>query len=176
MDAQRDQRIETAYQKLVMNLDEMTKSYRGLLDLVRKEKEFLLASDVAKLGENNQIKESLLFKVRALDAARERYAQDLAGQLGADVTRPRLLELAQKMAGTDRADELRKIHSTLELLVNRAVELNRENEIYAETALKTVSGSIDEIKDSLAGKGTYEKKGKLAYGPEKTGNFVRREG
>lgn len=132
----RDQRIESAYSKLVMNLDDMTKSYRALLDLVRKEKEFLLAADLEKIQETNLNKETILFKVRALDVARERHAKDLAAHVGGDVENPRLLELAQKLSGTDKGESLRQMHSTLELLVRRASELNRENEGYANAALK----------------------------------------
>lgn len=176
MEQTRDQRIETAYQKLTSNLDDMTTSYRALLELVRKEKDFLLSADLEKLQENNQNKEAVLFKVKALDVARDRYAKELADQLGGDVTNPRLLELAQKLAGTHHGDSLRKMHATLELLVRRASEINQENESYAKSALSSLNGALDDIKDTLAGKSTYEKKGKKAYGPEKTGNFVRKQG
>lgn len=176
MEQSRDQRIETAYQKLVTNLDDMTKSYRALLDLVRKEKDFLLGADLQKLQENNQSKEAVLFKVKALDVARDRYAKELADQLGSDVVNPRLLELAQKLSGSSKGETLRSMHSTLELLVRRASEINQENEGYAKAALSSLNGALDDIKDTLSGKSTYEKKGKMAYGPEKTGNFVHRKG
>lgn len=171
----RDQRIETAYRKLVTNLDDVTKSYRALLDVVRKEKEFLVNANLEKLQENNGTKEATLYKLKALDSARERYARELADQVGADAAHPRLLELAQKLAGP-KGDQLRTIHSTLELLVRRANDLNRENQEYAHSALSGLNGALDNIKETLVGKQTYEKKGRMAYGPEKTGNFVRREG
>lgn len=171
----RDQRIESAYRKLVTNLEDVTKSYRALLDIVRKEKELLLAAELEKLRENNGFKESALHKLKALDGARERYARELADQLGADAAHPRLLELAQKLAGP-KGDQLRNIHSTLELLVRRANDLNRDNAEYAQSALSGLDGALDNIKETLVGKQTYEKKGRMAYGPEKTGNLVRREG
>lgn len=175
MEDTRDQRIESARKKLMTNLDDMTKSYRTLLDLVRKEKDFLLQAEIDKLRENNAAKETTLMKLKSLDGARERYAKDLADLVGSDAERPRLLEIAQKMAGPN-GDQLRNIHATLELLVRRATEINSENERYAQSALNTLDGAMGDVKETLVGKNTYGQKGKMAYGPEKAGNFVSKEG
>jgi flagellar biosynthesis/type III secretory pathway chaperone len=176
MDDLREQRTDTAFQKLVTNLDDMTKSYRTLLEVVRKEKELLVASQVEQLQDNNSQKEALLHKVRALDVARERYAKDLGGLVGCENPQPRLLEIAQKMAGQKRADDLRNLHSTLEILVRRSQAINTENEAYVQAAIQQIDGALDNVKDTLAGKKVYQKGGKLSYGPEKAGNFVRKQG
>lgn len=175
MDETKEQRADFAYKKLTTNLDEMTKSYRGLLDLVRKEKEFLLEAEVRKLEENNGLKENMLIKIKSLDGARERYARELADLVGGDAVNPRLMEIAQKMNGP-KGDNLRNIHATLELLVRRASEINSENEKFATSALKSLDGALNNIKDTLVPKNTYGQKGKLAHGPEKAGNFVSKEG
>lgn len=176
MDESREQRIESAYKKLASNLDEVTKSYRTLLEIVRTEREILISAQIEKLHENNASKEAALYKLKALDSARERYARELADLLGTDAVTPRLLDLAQKIAGP-KGDQLRRVHSTLELLVRRANELNTENSEYARTALGGLNGAIENIKETVAGKKTYERQGKMsAYGPTRTGNFVRREG
>lgn len=175
MEESRTERIEGAFRKLTSNLDEMTKSYRMLLDLVRKEKDYLLQSEVDKLRENTSLKENTLTKLKALDGARERYAKDLADLVGGDAERPRLLDIAQKMNGPS-GDQLRNIHATLELLVRRASEINRENETYAQSALTSLNGAMGNIKDTLVGKNTYERKGRYASGPDASGNFVSREG
>lgn len=171
----REQRTESAYKKLVANLDDMTKAYRSFLDVVRKEKDFLLQSEIEKLRENNSVKESTLTKLKALDGARERYAKDLAHLVGSETESPRLLDIAQKMNGP-HGDQLRTVHATLELLVRRATEINRENEHYAQTALKTLDGAMGNIKETLIGKTTYQRQGTMATGPEKAGNFVSKEG
>lgn len=165
---------EKAYQKLSTNLDDLIKNYRSLLDLVRKEKELLIAADIEKLIESNKNKEALLYRLKGLDAGRERYAHELAYLVNGDVQNPRLLELAQKIGGT-AGDKLRNIHSTLDILIKRVTELNKENEEYAQSALQNLNGAVGNIKDTLSGKKTYEKKGKMAYGPEKSGNFVSKE-
>jgi flagellar biosynthesis/type III secretory pathway chaperone len=170
---------ERSYLKLVNNLEEMVKLYRTLLDVVRKEKELLIKADIEKLNENNQAKENLLYKVRGLDTTRERYAKEFAQLVGADVTAPRLIEMAKKCSvsgNIEQGEKLRNIHSTLEIIIKRVSELNKENEDYAQSALKVLNGAMDNIKDTLGGKKTYARQGKMSTAtPEGAGNFVRKE-
>ena len=53
--------MEVSTAKLVNNLEDLIKQYRLLLDVVRKEKDLLIAADIEKLNENNQSKEALIF-------------------------------------------------------------------------------------------------------------------
>jgi len=170
-----DATVERAFQKLEANLEELTKIYRSLLDIVRKEKELLLKADRDALDESNKLKEDLLFKLRAQDSLRSRYAMDLANLVGADAENPRLLELAQKLAGTPAADRLRTQHAALDMLIKRITEINKDNEEYAKSALQTLSGALGEIKDTLSGKKTYGGKGQYKQGPQVSGNFVSKE-
>lgn len=170
-----DTTVERAFQKLEANLEELTKIYRSLLDIVRKEKDLLLQANREALEESNKLKEELLFKLRAQDSLRSRYAMDLAGLVGADVENPRLLELAQKLAGTPAADRLRTQHSALDMLIKRITEINKENEEYANSALNTLNGAMNDIKETLTGKKTYERKGGYKTGPQVSGNFVSKE-
>lgn len=170
-----DATIERAFHKLEANLEELTKIYRSLLDIVRKEKELLLNADREALDESNKLKEDLLFKLRAQDSLRSRYAMDLATLVGADIENPRLLELAQKLAGTPAADRLRTQHSALDILIRRITEINKENEEYAKSALQTLNGALDDIKETVSGKKTYGGKGQYKTGPQVSGNFVSKE-
>ncbi len=170
MDASHDK----SFLKLTSNLDELTKNYRLLLDLLRREKDLLIGADIEKLNQCNHEKENLLYKIRTLDSARERYAKELAQLIGADVANPRLLELSKKVSSKE-GDRLRTIHATLEILIKRVTELNKENEQYASSALSVLNGAMDNIKETLVGKKTYAREGKMSYGPEKAGNFVRKE-
>ena len=162
------------FEKLVNNLEDLTKQYRNLLDCVRKEKEYLVQSDVKNLSENNLVKEQILMRIRSLDGLRVNYATELAQIVGADIAHPRLLEIAQKIGGIE-ADRLRTIHSTLEIITNRLVQLNKENGKYAETGLKAVGSAMDNLKETLMGQKTYQKKGGYQTGPEKSGHFVSKE-
>lgn len=170
-----DATVDRAFQKLEANLEELTKIYRALLDIVRKEKEILLKADREALDESNKLKEELLFKLRSQDSLRSRYAMELATLIGADAENPRLLELAQKMAGTKAADRLRTQHAALDILIKRITEINKDNEEYAKSALNTLNGALDNIKETLSGKKTYEKKGGYKSGPQVSGNFVSKE-
>lgn len=162
------------FEKLVKNLEEITKQYRLLLDCVRKEKDILIQAQVEMLNENNLLKEQLLSKIKSLDSLRVNYAAELAAAVGADSNQPRLLEIAQKMDGPE-ADRLRSIHSTLEIITNRLVQINRDNSHYTQSALKTVGSAMDNLKETLMGQKTYQKKGAYQQGPDKSGHFVSKE-
>lgn len=162
------------FEKLVNNLEAMIKQYRLLLDCVRKEKELLIKSDIEKLNESNALKELILTEVKSLEPVRIIYAKELAQVIGTNSTEPRLLEMAQKIGG-DEGDKLRTIHSTLELLTKRVVEINKDNAIYAESALGTVSSAMNNIKESLMGRKTYQKKGNYQPGYDKSGHLVSKE-
>lgn len=163
------------FEKLVNNLEDLTKQYRTLLDCVRKEKELLVKTNVAKLNENNFLKEQTLFKIKSLDQLRINYATELALIIGADHNEPRLLEMAKIMGGSE-ADRFRSIHSTLDMIIKRVIELNRENSIYADSAIKNVSAAMQNIKENFMGnQKTYQKKGVLQSGSDKSGHLVSRE-
>ncbi len=166
---------EKSYSKLVLNLEDLTKLYRQLLEIVRKEKELLIAADITKLDENNKEKEALLYKIRSQDSARERYAKEFAQVIGGDVNAPRLLDFAKILHGTGAEKRLRTIHSMLEMIVTRVQALNKENEEYAQSALGLLNGAMTNVKETLAGKKTYARKGKMEYGPDRAGNFVKKE-
>lgn len=172
-----DASLVTSFEKLKTNLDELVKLYRGLLDLVRKEKDLLLTAQLEPLNESNRTKEALLAKIRAIDLIRERNARDLAQAVGADTRAPRLLEIAQKLQGQGpvESDRLRQLHSTLVLMIERVAELNRDNARFTESALHGLNMALGEVKNTLGGKKTYEKKGKMTEGPNKAGNFVSKE-
>lgn len=166
--------IERSYQKLQGNLEDLVKLYRSLLDVVRKEKEIYIKADLNELHEINQSKEAVLMKIKMVDTLRVKHAHELATAVGADTENPRLLDIAKYMKG-ETADRLRGLHSALDILLKRLTEINKENEEYAQKALKTLNGAMNNIKDTLSGKKTYEKKGQMKIGPDHAGNFVRKE-
>lgn len=163
-----------SFDKLITNLEEITKQYRLLLDCVRKEKEFLVQSNIDKINEINSAKDQILTKIRTIENQRITSAGELAGHVGANTEEPRLLEIAQKIGGVE-GDRLRTIHSTLELLIKRLVDINKDNAVYAETALIVVNSAMDNIKESLMGQKTYQKKGSYQQGYDKSGHLVSKE-
>lgn len=166
--------VQTVYKKLTQTLEEMTKIYRQLLDVVRKEKDFLINVDIIEIEKARTLKEELISKSRMADMVREKYAHELGSLVGLTIARPRLMELAAQLP-LKEGDALRQMHSGLEMVIRRLQELNRENDHYAQSALKTLNGALGNIKETLAGKSTYERKGQYKAGPEVSGNFMSKE-
>lgn len=166
---------QRAYEKLAYNLEEITKYYRHLLECVRKEKELLVKSDIQALNENNIQKEQCLVKIKSLDGLRMNYAVELAQLIGADYREPRLLDIAKRVS-EPQADQLRALHATLEIVTKRVSEINRSNEALAQSALKTVNTAMNNIKESLTGQKTYQKKGTIQTNKGQSGNFISKEG
>jgi flagellar biosynthesis/type III secretory pathway chaperone len=169
-----DATVEKSCQKLIGNLEDITKLYRQLLDIVRKEKEYLLSADRDKIEETNALKESYLMKLRLAEVSRIRCASDLALLIGCDAEAPRLLDLSKKLGG-EFGEKLRIQHSALDAIIRRITDLNRENEEHVQSALRTLNGAMTEIKGTISGKTTYEKKGQHKLGPQVAGNFVSKE-
>lgn len=170
--------METAkdrlYVKLVSNLEDLVKIYRTLLDLVRREKDYLLQADLENIQEINVAKESLIFKSKALENQRIRFARELAEVVGADADSPRLLDLASHFSG-EQGDRLRNIHSALDLLVRRLTEINKENQEYAESALGVLNGAMESLREKVQGRSTYQRKGKIEKSGNKAASLVSKE-
>lgn len=158
---------------LISVLDEQIKIYRHLLEVVRKEKEILVAANLDELNENNRAKEAMLIKIRALEVERTRVAAHVAQELGLKGDAPRLLEIANHLPD-ESGEKLRSIHSVLELLLKRVQEYNRQNEILVQSALNNITGAMNAIKGTLESKATYQKKGEVE-GHTAAGNLVSRQ-
>lgn len=159
---------------LLASLEEQIKVYRHLLEIVRKEKDILVAANLDELNENNRAKEAMLIKIRALESDRIKWAalvyKDLEIPGGEE---PRLLEIARYLDSA-RADQVRNVHSVLELLLRRVQEYNRQNEALVQSALTNITGAMKAIKGTLEEKPTYQKKGEVE-GVASSGQLVSRE-
>lgn len=165
---------EQNFDKLKLCLQELLLLYRELFEVVRHETELLITVDIENLQESNRVKEALLLKIKNKDLEREKIAMAHARNLGIDQRDARLLEIAKKVSA-DNAKILRDFHATLALTIENVTSLNRENEIYTRSALTGLAKAMSNIKDTLGGKKTYEKKGKISEGQGSGGHFVSRE-
>lgn len=152
---------EILYTDLLDCLENLVKVYRALLDVVRREKEILVASRLDELNENNKSKDAMLVRIRSLENQRMKCARDLAQRIGADVESPRLLDIANH-SDVKWVDRLRNMHSVLELLVKRVSEVNKQNEELVQAALNNITGAMEAIRDGLKPKQTYGPKGAMA--------------
>ncbi len=165
---------DDTYKELVDCLDHLVKVYRALLDVIRREKEILVASKLDELNENNKSKDAMLVRIRSLENTRMKTARDLAQLVGADIEQPRLLDIAVRMQG-ERADKLRNLHSVLDLLIRRVTEVNKQNEELVQSALSNITGAMEAIRDTLQEKPTYARKGSMQPLKSESGSLVKRE-
>lgn len=169
-----DLKTQELHDALVDNLDALVKVYRSLLEIVRKEKEILVSAKLDDLNENNKAKDAMLVRIRSLENTRMKLARDFAQAVGADIEAPRLLDIATRI-DHERAQRLRNLHSVLDLLVKRVSEVNRQNEDLVKSALSTITGAMEAIRDTLQEKPTYARKGQLAPATNESGALVRKE-
>lgn len=166
--------VDGLHSDLVECLDNLVKVYRALLDIVRKEKDILVASRLEELNENNKSKDAMLVRIRSLENNRMKCARDLAQAVGGDVEQPRLLDIATRI-DHDKAQRLRNLHSALDLLVRRVAEVNKQNEELVQAALSNITGAMDAIRDGLKPKPTYARQGAMASAKPDGGHLVSRE-
>ena len=160
--------------QLIQILEDQVKVYRHLLEVVRKEKDILVSANLDDLNENNRSKESMLLKIRSLEADRIKTTTALCLEIGYTQEEPRLLEIARHLGG-EAAERLRTIHSVLELLLRRVQEYNLQNESLVQSALANITGAMNEIRGTLQEKATYQRKGEVAATPAASGQLVSRE-
>jgi flagellar biosynthesis/type III secretory pathway chaperone len=164
---------KTSADVLISVLEEQIKVYRHLLEVVRKEKDILVSTNLDALNENNRAKEAMLIRIRALESERMKAAIEVHKQLGLSGDEPRLLDLARYMPDP-AAEKMRSVHNVLELLLRRVQEYNRQNETLVQSALSNITGAMNAIKGTLSEKPTYQKKGEVE-GHTSAGQLVSRE-
>lgn len=162
------------YGKLVESLENLVKIYRGLLEVVRKEKEILISAKLDDLSENNKTKESLLIQSRAQEHIRIKCVKELAEILGIKDPDVRLKDLALSFS-TEQADKLRNLQSVLELLLKRVQEHNKQNEALVDSALRSITGAMNTLKETLQEKPVYKRQGEMQSSGSSAGHLVSRQ-
>lgn len=161
------------YKQLTTCIDEIIKIYTLLIETLHSERDILIGTDIEKLNEITQAKETILMKLATLENIRVKIARELAQVIGANFEVPRLLEIAAKLPpafGTKLKDQ----HAVLDLQVRRVNEINRDNEELVRSALTHVQGAMNAIRDTLVDNKTYKKDSAINKNP-KAGRLVSRE-
>jgi flagellar biosynthesis/type III secretory pathway chaperone len=166
--------FQRSFTELDKVLQHEIKIYRTLLDIVRKEKDLLVASQLDDLSENNRSKEAQLIYLRSLEQQRIKLAGDLCVRLSIPADEPRLLDIANELGG-DLGDRLRNLHSVLSLLLKRVHELNASNEKLVNSALNSITGALKSLKTALDENPTYKRQGAEVKGSSQSGQLVSRE-
>lgn len=174
MQAGASEEVLSIFKSLDNVLEDEIRVYRSLLDLVRREKDILIAAKISELEDNNKAKEAFILKIKALEKLRERHARELAQKIGAPHELPRLLEIAVRLPDQE-ATKLRAIHSTLDILIKRIKEINSSNEELIQSSLQMVNGALGAIKDTLQPKPTYAPSGDMKKKEVVSGHFVSKD-
>lgn len=159
---------------MILLLEDMTKNYRFLLELVRKEKQVLIDARTDEMNASQLQKEILLQKISEQDLNRQIMAREISRKLGLNSDEPRLLEIA-KHIDSIQGNKLRSQHAALELILKRLSEINKENASIAEMALKNVTFALDNLKETFMGQKTYQKKGRIQNGNDRSGHLISKE-
>lgn len=164
-----------AYVRLVKSLDQLVTVYRHLLETVRKENDILVAADMEKVPVINQSKEKMILKVRQLDDEWMASAKEIAKKMKMTNIEPTLLELASVFSG-EESKKLEQLHSVLNVLVQRIVEINKKNEILVQSALSHITGAMSSITETLNENPTYKNSGGMEeVNKDASGRLVQRE-
>src|ERR1700743_1562431 len=89
--------VSKAFKNLSEVLEDVIKVYRVMLDLVRREKDILIAANMEELEECNKAKEAMVLKVKGLERIREKVSREMAIVVGTNPETARLLEIASKL-------------------------------------------------------------------------------
>lgn len=160
-------------------IENLAVEYDSLSQVMHLEREFLISSDIEQLQSSQNLKESILNKIKQLESNRQAAALQLADFIDLKERPPRLLQIVaglQTLKKKKEASLFLGFHQSLEAQLKKVAEQNRENEIYASSALRILGGAIGEIKNTLGGKKTYQRKGQLQGERQaNSGNLVSRE-
>lgn len=165
---------EKLFVQLCSNLEGIIKKYRVLLDLLRKEKDFIITSNIEKLSRSNIFKDTLLLEIKELEEKRGGICAQFAEIVGIKNDNIKLKDFNFYLQ-SDQSERLRDYHSVLDLLLKRIKEINKVNEKLIRSALNTLNGAISSIKKEFQTRPIYKKEGNLKDPSTQTGSFVSKE-
>lgn len=147
--------------QLEINLDEQNQIYNNLFHLLQTERDYLLASDIENINKAASLKDALLREAQKKEEERLSICRRLKMNLQiVSDEEPKLLELAVRLPEPHkkRLINYRKKFETILADINSQ---NRDNSRYTQTALNTINGTLDTIREALQGGKTYQSKGKF---------------
>lgn len=153
-----ENRIEISIQSLTNILLNVKNIYLDLIKVLHLEKGLLLEPIPDKIALNNQVKDVLIQQLEKLETERIDVCHDLGVVFKIPDSPPRLDALIKHL-NDSQSNNLIQIRNELNQLFDEVVMLNRDNQIYAESGLKALTGAVDHLKESISGQKTYERKG-----------------
>lgn len=165
--------FENKLHDLTTLLKEALKVCEFMQTLVDKEKDLLIKAEIGLINENNTAKEKTLSKIRFIDRdmrKKIRQCLEIKGINNSD-SFERLLEHVEP----NRHAQLLQLQNAISIVMERVKDVNSENIVFADSALKIISGAMGALTNSLGDHKTYQKPGSQGTTPTETGHLVSRE-
>ncbi len=147
--------------------------YRVMLNLLRQEKEALLAHALIDLTETNRLKKDLIEDLQKTETDRDTLVSRLAEALGIPPDRVTLSRVTAELEDQDSAD-LSASGENLASLLNLCRDIGRENTILLEHSFDLVGSLISTLTDSVGGHTTYLPSGQVQV-DQSAGHLVARQ-
>lgn len=141
--------MEQKFVQIHQCLQKLIGLHRQLLELVRQEREALVAADLNRIQECVFGKEALLDQLRSEEAARMKVIAELSVMMRkpiAELTLTRLILDAQGIR-MDLSEQLRSSFNMLQVLIQRITEQNAQNGALVEKSLS----HVDQMKQNVLG-------------------------
>ncbi len=146
-------------EELQKNLRHQLTLYRQLIDVLRDEREHLVAVRFKEIRESTYAKEAILDEVHREEFRRQKWVQQAAAFLGVPVKDVTIELIATKIGEPAGYEGLVSLKHTLIHLVNKAKEMNFDNKRLVESALK----DSQELKKNILGISSEKPQ---VYGPK----------
>jgi len=164
-------------EELQKNLRHQLTLYRQLVELLRDEKEYVVAVKLKEIREATYAKEAILDEIHREEFRRRKWVHDAAAFLGIAENEVTMEVIAARIGGKDHYESLMSLKTTLSHIVKKAKEMNLENKALVESALK----DAQELKRNILGISsdqpqTYGPKGSMGGGPrDQSARFLSKE-
>ncbi len=161
------------FKLLILNLSQLTELHNTLLTIVTEEQNILIAAQLEELQKNNLFKETTLEKIAQANIERVRLVNEICKENGLTENETRLLDLAHFFEGNE-GESLRRSHQELSQLLRSIKERNLKNEELIQNALNGITGAMNNVRDTLKAKPTYQSKGSTKNTPTESGQLMSR--
>jgi flagellar biosynthesis/type III secretory pathway chaperone len=148
------------------NLDELQKNlrhqlqlYRQLVDVLRVEKDHLVAVHFKEIREATYAKEALFDEIQREEFRRRKWVQAAAPVLGVSEKDVTMELIAAKWGGSELYEPLVSLKNALLMMVKKAREMTLDNKRLVESALK----DAQELKRNILGLSSEQPQ---VYGPK----------
>mgnify|MGYP001570559688 FL=1 len=141
--------MEKPLNEIYQFLQKLIGHYRQLMDFVRAEREALVQADIKGIHEALAGKEALLQLIQQTEKERMQVVAELALLWKKPLRDLTLTAIIHHVQGTDlkRAEQLRSVHTTLNMMIQRVRENNEDNRAFVEKSLV----HIGEMKRNVLG-------------------------